>query len=586
MNPGDGKLRNVDVAPPSARPPALLLALLAAAVAVTLYLPTAHFGFVSFDDQIYVVDNPHVRSGLNLDGLRWAFARASGEGTYWHPLTWVSHMLDCSLFGVDPGAHHMVAVAIHAANAALLFLVLNAATGSRWRSLAVAALFAVHPINVESVAWIAERKNLLSTCFWLATCGAWIGYARRPGTIRYLGALVLFVLGLLAKPMLVMLPAILLLLDLWPLRRLRPEGSPGPFAPAGMRRLIAEKLPLAAVAGMSIAVSLHSLGPAANTISFAEVPLGLRLANALVSIPRYLGKLLAPHDLAIFYPYPQRVLPGTVALAAVVVLVITSAGIALRRRVPAVLVGWLWFLFGLVPVSGLLQAGAWPALADRWAYVPAIGIFVASVWGVGALFDARPRAAAAMAIAVIVALAVSTRVQLEVWRDDVSLFGHSLAVAGESRVALQGLAGAWLERGDVASALPLLERAVAVSPRAVDARNALATAQLRAGRAADAERTVRRALTLGRDGETMAELGVVLLAQGRLDEAAAAFDGALVLQPDLAEALNGMGIVLARRGLLVDAEVRFAAASRAAPYDDGIQANLQRCRAWLAGQKP
>jgi len=549
-----------------------------------LYLPTARFGFVSYDDRIYVTENPHVRPGLTVDGLRWAFAPSSGEGTYWHPVTWLSHMLDFSLFGADPGAHHMVAVGIHAVNAALLLLVLSAATGSRWRSLAVAALFAVHPINVESVAWIAERKNLLSAFFWLAACGAWVGYARRPGILRYLGVVALFTFGLLAKPVLVVLPAVLLLLDLWPLRRLRPESAPGPFASARIGRLIAEKLPLLVLAGAAVAASLHSLGPSAGTVTFAEVPIGLRVANAVASIPRYLGKLAMPHDLAIFYPYPQWVAPGTVALAAALVLIVTGAGLALRRRVPAVLVGWLWFLIGLVPVSGLLQAGAWPALADRWAYVPAIGIFVASVWGLGALLDEKPRATAAMAVAVVVALAVSTRVQLEVWRDDVALYSHALAAAGDSGVALQGLAAAWLERGEVKSAVPLLERAVAVSPRSVDARNALATAQLRSGRVADAERTVRGALALGRDGETLAELGAVLLAQDRLDEAANAFDQALALQPDLAEALNGMGIVLAQRGRLQDAEARFTAAAAAAPYNDQIQANLARCRARLAGR--
>lgn len=481
----------------------LAIALAIALATLAVYQGTLRSGFLVLDDGVYVTGNPHVRAGLTVDGVRWAFSFATKEGTYWHPLTWLSHMADCELFGLDPGLHHLTNLALHILNAVLLFFGLGRLTGRRGASALVAALFALHPLNVESEAWVAERKNLLSTTFLLLTVGAWARYAVRPGLGRYLLVVLAMTCGLLAKPTLVMVPAALLVLDRWPLGRWPGAPAPptGPATPRSLAFLVAEKVPLGLLAVASAVVSVGSLG-VTSSASLAAPPLGLRIANATVIPLRYLWHALLPHDLAVYYPYPYSVPLWQVGGAVLVLLAITLA--ASRR--PAALTGWLWFLIMLAPTSGLVQAGWWPAWADRWGYVPLIGLFVAVVWSLAAAAErlrVGPPAAALVAGAWLTALALATAAQAATWRDSLTLFEHAARVTPPNVLTLTNLGQLLSERGEPAAALPYLRRALALDPSDATVHNGL---------------------------------GVALARLGRLREATAHFQDALRLRPDLAVA--------------------------------------------------
>jgi hypothetical protein len=373
------------------------------------YLPALRNGFIIFDDRQYVTENPIVQAGLTLEGLRWALTDT--QRANWHPLTLLSHMLDCELFGLNPKGHHLTSLLLHLAGVLLLFEVLRRMTGAALRSAAVAALFAVHPTHVESVAWVAERKDVLCGVFWMLTLAAYLRYARRPSPARYLLVALGMALALAAKPMAVTLPLALLLLDFWPLRRLSPPPartklpaargragvSPSPLAaptkaepaasqPAGIRRaalpLLLEKLPLLALTAAAGIVALHT--QAIPLASGASAPLSLRAANASTSYVAYLGKTLYPAHLAVFYPFPAEVAAWKVVAAAALLLALTLAALAAARRAPYLAVGWLWYLGTLLPVAGVLQVGM-QGMADRYTYLPSIGLYLAAVWGIAGL---------------------------------------------------------------------------------------------------------------------------------------------------------------------------------------------------------
>jgi hypothetical protein len=425
---------------------AVVLALLLAAATAALLWPAGGFAFLNYDDNQYLTLNPRVTPGLTLDGAAWAFTSV-GYAFNWHPLTWLSHMADVSLFGLDPRGHHLVNVLLHAANAALLFALLRALTGALWAPALVAALFAAHPLHVESVAWVSERKDLLSTLLGLATLAAYLRHLRRPGRWSLLPALAAFVLGLLAKPMLVGLPLLMLVLDFWPLGRLR-----GPRA----RRLL-EKLPFLALAAAAAGVTYVAQLRGGALKGLQEVGLPVRAANALVAYVWYAAKALWPAGLTIFYPYPDPAGEGFWwrALAAALGLgLVTAAALRLARRAPYVLAGWLWYVATLLPVVGLVQAGL-QAVADRYTYLPLAGLFLAAAWGGAAAAPRRRRAAALAPVACALALAAfagAARAQLGVWRDSVALFEHALAVTQDNFVAELNLSAALREQGRVAEA--------------------------------------------------------------------------------------------------------------------------------------
>lgn len=403
----------------------LLLGGSLAILTVLAFLPSLANGFVLIDDPFYVTANREVLKGITREGLAWALT--ANVVNNWHPLTVLSHMLDVEVFGLAAAGHHLTSLLLHLASVLLLFEVLRRTTGALYRSALVAALFAVHPTRAESVAWVAERKDVLSGLFWMLALLAYVHYARRPSRGRYLLVALAMALGLAAKPMLVTLPCVLLLLDLWPLER-RELG-----------RLILEKIPLFVLSAASSLTTLHyqktSLAP------LEALPWDLRFANAAVSYVAYLGKAFLPRDLAVFYPFPQTIPLGQTLGAVALLAALTILAVRRVRESPWLLVGWLWFLGTLVPVIGLVQVGR-QAMADRYTYLPCIGLFLAVVWGMAELVERRAALRPALAVCAVLAVLVLTALtqgQVRHWQDSVTLFRHALAVTGDNELARRGL---------------------------------------------------------------------------------------------------------------------------------------------------
>src|ERR1039458_5637212 len=425
----------------------LWIYLLLAAAVLAAYGQVLHFDFVTYDVPDYVTQNPHVRAGLTWAGIAWAF-RSSFAGN-WFPLTWLSHMLDCSLFGLDSGWHHFTNAWIHTLSTLLWFALLKRLTGARWRSALVAFLFALHPLHVESVAWVAERKDVLSGLFWVPTLWGYAAYTVRPGPVRYMLTLCLFCLGLVAKPMLVTLPVVLLLLDRWPLRR-------------GTK--ILEKIPFFAA---SIAVSVVTYlvhQEVGATASFSLIPAVVRFENSLVSYAAYFLQTLWPADLAVFYPYPLGSLVVPAAIAGIALATVTVLVIRVFPRRPYLAIGWLWYLITLVPVIGLIQVGA-QARADRYTYIPMIGLAISLVWGVSEASERWPRIQMALAAALCLACLTVTWLQVRYWRDSIPLYQHAIEVTSGNYVARFNLASVLETRGELAEAVTQLRETVRIRPQ-------------------------------------------------------------------------------------------------------------------------
>jgi tetratricopeptide (TPR) repeat protein len=504
------------------------MSLFLAVAVLAVYHRARGNGFV-YDDFQYVTENPHVQDGLTPEGAWWALT-ATDAGN-WHPLTWLSLQLDNQLYGLDPWGYHLTNVLLHAANVVLLFGVLFRMTGALWRSALVAALFALHPMHVESVAWVTERKDVLSTFFALLAIGAYARYIERPGLTRYLLVVVCFVLGLLAKPMLVTLPCVLLLLDYWPLGRLWPANPASPRARAPAR-LVAEKLPLFALAAVSCAVTVFAQDKGGAIISAERLGVGDRVAVSLVGYVKYLSKLFWPCDLAAFYPYPRPMYPlGEVVGAALLLAVLTGAAVLLGRRKRYLAVGWLWFVGTLVPVIGLVQVGS-QAMADRYAYVPFIGMYIVLAWGAADIVrgPAARAALAAGAAVVLLLCAAVTWVQLGYWRDSYTLWTHALKVTSRNYIAHNNLGHFFFEKGYIRQARDEFSQAVTMNPKMTDAYSNLVAVYERLG---DMEGAVRALTCLARlkpaDAGVFCELAEVHAAAGHYPEAVTAAEKALRL---------------------------------------------------------
>lgn len=512
-----------------------ILALLLLTLAV--YFQVAGFDFINFDDDLYVVNNPHVQKGLNGESIAWAFHfTRKGEGSYWHPLTWVSHILDCHFFGLDPSGHHLTSLGIHLLNVLLLYAFLRWATGARRRSLFVAALFALHPVNVDSVAWIAERKNLLSTVFWYSSILCYCWYAFRKSVAAYASLLICFVLGLLAKPMLVTLPCALLLLDVWPLRRFQLEAD-GRFLKIidfmGVnKRLFLEKLPLFALSFVWVGLSIQSNRNLGITIFKEYVPMDLRVANAVVSYIKYLWKLLWPFNLSIIYPYPMEMLPlWEIAGALLLLAVFTVFAVSKLRSRPWLAVGWFWFLGTLVPVLGLVQTGLWPEMADRWLYMPAAGIFWIAAWEANHMLENRMRVKGLLhagAVTVILLFTVATYVQLGNWRDSEHIFAHALENTENNAVAHLNYGTALIAKGRYREAIYHLEKAVEMIPGLAEAHYNLANLQIAEKKPEEAIQHLLKVIELKPNFyKAHVKYAGLLARQGHLEGAAQAYLAAL-----------------------------------------------------------
>jgi hypothetical protein len=495
----------------------IVIVLLTGLTLLVFWQTTGH-DFIIFDDEVYVTQNARVQEGLSWQGVSWALKTT--HANFWHPLTWLSHMLDCEVFGLHPGGHHLAGLLLHLANTLVLFVVLRRMTSALWPSAFVAALFACHPLHVESVAWVSQRKDLLSTFFWILTLGAYVRYVEQPRIRRYVLVLVLFCLGLMAKPMLVTLPFVLLLLDYWPLRRLDlGQGSHHSTYPNNVRtpvlHLVLEKVPLFGLSAAACVVAYMAQVQGGAVKSSSLFPMGVRVSNALVSYVIYIEKTLWPHDLAVFYPHPGSWPLWQAAGAALLLVAVSTVVIAAVRKAPYLAFGWFWYLGTLVPVIGLVQVGD-HAMADRYTYVPLIGLFIMMAWGGRDLVKHWPQYKTALvfsASALIIAAAMSSAQQLKHWQNSVSLFEHTLSVTENNHGARNNLGLALAQEGRFDEAVDQYLEALRIKPN---------------------------------DPRTLSNMGVALANQGKIKQALDHFKEALRINPNDAVASHNLDVARRR----------------------------------------
>jgi tetratricopeptide (TPR) repeat protein len=520
----------------------ICICLCIAALTWLVFGQTLRHDFVNYDDPRYVYENTRITGGLSISGIAWAFTHVHSMN--WHPLTTISHMLDCQLYGLKAGGHHLTNVLLHIAAAVLLFLALLEMTSAFWRSAFVAAVFAIHPLRVESVAWIAERKDVLSGVFFMLTLLVYVHYTRAPSFRRYLALALVFTMGLMSKPMLVTLPFVLLVLDYWPLDRTEDPTS-GAWSRLLMRVL--EKIPLIALSAVSSIVTfLVQKGAVGGT---EQLPVATRINNAVVSYVAYIWQMFWPFRLAVFYPHPEHRLPLWEIISSLLLLVgITVIAIASRKQRPYLITGWLWYLGMLVPVIGLVQVG-WQGRADRYTYLPQIGLCIAVTWAVTdltRLWRFQRTILSAVAIAVIAVLSLCSWVQTSYWRDSETLFRHALAVTSNNDVAENNLGIVFLGQGKVDDAISLLQAAVDLRPENGPAHENLAKALLQKGQVADALFHYRKLLELQPDNiEVHNIVGTVLVQQGRVREGAEEWRKVLAIDPDNGNAMSNLAWVFA-----------------------------------------
>jgi len=549
-----------------------------AVITLAVYWPVRHFEFNSYDDQKYVTENPHVFTGLTEKNIVWAFTRSYASN--WHPLTWISHMLDCQLFGPAPGRHHLVNLIFHLTNSLLLLWVLRLMTGSLWRSAFVAALFALHPLHVESVAWVAERKDLLSALMGILTLAAYFYYVKSSAKAWYAITLLFFALGLMAKSMLVTLPFVLLLLDYWPYCRFQFAKNPDPAnqlnnSPTKFRpkrqtasHLLLEKIPFFALSLLSCVITWFAQHTSGAVTSFQTFSLYSRFANTLVSYLKYLEKIFWPQRLALFYPHLGDNLPLWFAAASALLLVLISLAVFSRARSSKyLLVGWLWFLGMLVPVIGLVQVGM-QAMADRYTYLPAIGIFIIVAWGASDLlarWQYRKPALAIAAILAITALTFVTRVQVQYWRDNLSLFGRSLEVTENNYIMHVNYGKTLEDMGRLNEAVYQYNLALKIKPDFFLAHLNLGNALSAKGNFPEAIYHHQQALKIHpNDPTVLYNLAVTLQQQGNIDEATNYYQKSINVQP-IPQAYNNLALIYQDKQMLQEAIDYFNRAIRLEP---------------------
>jgi Flp pilus assembly protein TadD len=608
-----------------------------------VYWQVRNHDFVNLDDNLYVTKNRHVQAGFTREGILWAFT--STQASNWHPLTWLSHMLDYTFFGLEARGHHLTNMLLHVINSVFLFLLFSRMTGAFWQSGFVAALFALHPLHVESVAWISERKDVLSTLFWILTMWAYVRYVASPGAGRYLLVFLLLGLGLMAKPMLVTLPFVLLLMDYWPLGRFQTgqAGHPitrtnqnqntAPYQWSRTLSLVWEKVPLIGLSAASSIVTYLVQHSGGAVQSFTLFPLKVRVANAWVAYVSYIGKMIWPRNLAVLYPHPGKVAWWQAVGAGLLILILSALVIRTARRHPYLSVGWLWYLGTLVPVIGVIQVGA-QSMADRYTYVPFIGLFAMVAWGVPQLTARWRFRRLVLSIStgfLISILMTCTWVQAGYWRNSVSLFKHALKVTTDNyfahvnlgialykqgkvdeaiahyhesmqitsnySIAHNSLGAAFLGQGKLREAVTHFSRALQIDPNYEDARANMRIALQKMGKSGgEAEGHNLQAIALAAKGrldeavthlaealrirpdfeEAHYNMGNILAQQGKLDEAIVHFSNVLRIKPNYAEAHNNLGIALARQGKLNDAVDHFSEALRIRPNFAEAKNNLER----------
>ncbi len=527
------------------RNPHLLIACICVCLFVltwVVYAQTLRFDFVNYDDPRYVYQNTRITSGISVANVAWAFSHIHSEN--WHPLTTITHMLDCQVHGLNAGWHHFTNVLLHSFAVVLLFVALERMTGAFWRSAFVSAIFAVHPLHVESVAWIAERKDVLSAFFFMLSLLAYLHYTRAPSIGRYLTVALAVALGLMSKPMLVTLPFVLLLLDYWPLERFKPKRS---NTGGQSLQLVLEKTPLIAFSAVSSIVTFLAQRGAIGWTE--QLPVSERISNALVAYVIYIQQMFWPARLAVFYPHPEnRLRVLEISLAFILLVGITAAAFVFRKKAPYFVTGWLWYLGMLVPVIGLVQVG-WQGHADRYTYLPQIGLYIAVTWAVADFTRSwrfQRMALGIAALMVVSALSWCCWLQASYWRDSETLFTHALAVTRNNDVAMNNLGIIFLEKGRLDDAISNLQAAIDVRPENAPAHDNLAKALLQKGQVAEAMVHYRKFLEIEPDNvEARNTLGTALIQQGRLREAIGQWQDALAIQPENGNAASNLAWVFA-----------------------------------------
>ena len=522
----------------------LFICLLIVVATYCVYQQVGGHEFVTFDDGLYVTENLRVKNGLNAENIVWSFTTTHSSN--WHPLTWMSHMLDVSLFGMNPGSHHLVNVFFHLANSLLLFFVFRQMTGDLWQSAFVAALFAIHPLHVESVAWVAERKDVLSTFFWMLTVWFYIGFVKDRSASRYLVVLLFFLLGLMAKPMLVTLPFVLLLLDYWPLRRLesrRLDNDRYSYKTLSWFDLIKEKIPFFVLTAASCVVTFYAQQSGGSIASLEVFPLEVRTANAVVAYISYIAKMLWPAKLSAFYPHSYSLPIWQVAGAGLLLMLIFGVCILSVKRRPYLLVGWLFYLGTLFPVIGLIQVGE-QAMADRYTYVPLIGIFIILAWGLPDLLKKwrYQKIGVVLGSALLLpALMVTTWLQVRHWSDNIEFYEQMIKVTDNNFMAHYNLGVYLAAYENINQAINHYRKALSIKPGHVDANNNLGNALVIEGKSNEAIQYYTNALNRSPDDpEIHNNLGVALLHSGKTEQAISHFETALKIRPDYIEARQNL----------------------------------------------
>ena len=552
------------------------------AVILAVYWQVLSFEFVSFDDTTYITSNNVVKQGITVDGIRWAFAGVHVSN--WHPLTWISHMMDVDLFGMNPGMHHLTNVLFHILNSILLLIVLNKMTGALWKSSAVAVLFALHPLHVESVAWIAERKDVLSTFFWMLTMLGYIWYIQRRTVQRYLVVILSLILGLLSKPMLVTLPFVLLLMDYWPLNRLkiiqkvdtRSNPHKGIVRSCGWwseySTLILEKIPLILCALISSGVTFYAQLNGESVLSLEKINLVVRIANAIISYVVYLEKMIWPINLAVFYPYPDIINPLVALLCALFLLIITTLILFAAKNLPYLALGWFWYLVTLLPVIGIVQVGE-QQLADRYTYISLIGIFIIVVWGLADILTQWRYGKVVLGVlsaSVFALLITTTWVQIGTWKNSEILFRHALAVTKNNYVAHDSLGLAISTRGDFEGAISQYRQAIKIKPNYLLACNSIGFALFDEKKYTEAFKQFQECLKIDPESSiAYLGLGDTMLATSNFTEAIRSYTEALRIDPNHTETYSKLGLAYLKKGNVQDS-IKYCHKALMIKHDDAI----------------
>ena len=567
----------------------LMISLLLTLTTLIVYWQVQDYGFINLDDPNFIIDNPHIKGGLNKKNVITAFFETENPD-YWHPIPSLTHLLDYTLYGLNPKGYHLNNLLFHLSNVLLLFFTFRRMTGSLWRSAFLAAVLALHPLNVETVAWVSERKGLVGTFFWFLTIYTYVRYTEEPKITRYILVILSYTLGLMSKPILITLPFVLLLLDYWPLSRFRPKSSENctdsPMTDHGGKPrecpssllLIYEKIPLIILMALSSYIIFFMRHGKDIYIHTVQRPPGIRIANAFVSYIAYIGKILWPENLAVFYPFPYALPLWKIMGASVLLLIITVLSFRFLISRPYFIVGWLWYLIALIPTLGLIQWGLWPAMADRFAYLPAIGLFLFIVWGYGDTLKTWRYGGLISLISGIVVITIfiaCTWTQLHYWVDSIKLFRHTIEVTNGNSIAYMNLGTALADKSREREAIPYFVKSLKNHPRPDMTHYNLGKAYASLGKLNEAIFHYMTALKINPNSiEPLTNLGALHMRQNRTDEAHNLFSKALLIDPKNVKAHNNMGVIKFKQGKINAAIIHLKLALQIDPHYQNAKKNL------------